>query len=425
MGHVFDLGRRVETDGFFALFLGASLLVWHYGYFSGWRRVATWTAGGLVASLAALVKGIQAPIAFFGTTYLFLAYRGELRSLLRPAHLAGLLAFLLPIAAWQVPFFARVGWEGTRMSWLDPASSRVRSDLASIFSQIVGFPFTVLIAILPWSLLLLAAGDRRFWGEHPRQRSVSVFLVLGMLSVFVPVWFADGLPRYVMGAYPLAAVACGLAIDRVLLADDGRWLAAWTTVLRLLLVSAVGGLCLLIVARISTPPLEVWWLRALVLPWWLLALFAILLAWLAPLVWRRSRSGSASDTVTCGAAIAVLLSIAFSGPVIGLRIARVEDLRPQIAALRELLPAEVRLVSFETLNIKFVYYWDEDIPVVRVEDADRALLETNGYFALNAPLGETMELPFAWDPLASLNMSIRKGDPEYQVIVARRRAEDR
>ena len=106
-------------------------------------------------------------------------------------------------------------------------------------------------------------------------------------------------------------------------------------------------------------------------------------------------------------------------------IARAEDLRPQLAALRERLPADVRLVSFEMLDIKFVYYWDEDIPMVPVEDADRALFETNGYFAMNAPLGEPMELPFAWDPLASLSMAVRRGDREHQVIVARRRTEPR
>jgi 4-amino-4-deoxy-L-arabinose transferase-like glycosyltransferase len=32
MGHVFDLGRRAETDGLFTMLMAGALMLWHYGY---------------------------------------------------------------------------------------------------------------------------------------------------------------------------------------------------------------------------------------------------------------------------------------------------------------------------------------------------------------------------------------------------------
>jgi 4-amino-4-deoxy-L-arabinose transferase-like glycosyltransferase len=84
LGHVLDLGRRAETEAQFTLLCAASLLVWHTGYSRGRNRYLTWIFGSFLAALAALTKGLQAPVAFFGATYFFLVWFRDWRWLLHP-----------------------------------------------------------------------------------------------------------------------------------------------------------------------------------------------------------------------------------------------------------------------------------------------------------------------------------------------------
>ncbi len=421
MGHVFDLGRRAETDGLFALLLAAALLVWHHGYDTGWRRTTTWVAGGLLASLAALTKGMQAPIAFFGTVYLFLAYRRELRSLLRVPHLVGLLAFAVPIAIWQVPFFERVGWEGTRMTWFDPGTSRVGVETSVLVRHFAKFPFEVLGAMLPWSVLLLGGLDRRFWRQEPRHRATVVFLLLGIVTIVGPVWVSDGLPRYIMATYPLVAVLCGVVVDRVLAVGHGgllgelwRWTArGWSTV-------CAGFLVVVLAATIAKPRAQARWSDALAQPWWILAGFGVLVVVLVPFVWRRARSNEASPVAASALGLAFLLAGLFNGPVLQILVQRTEHLGPEVQAVHQRLPAGARLVSFEPLHHRFVYFWGEPIPILPWPERAADVPSDVVWFALNASFGETRELPFPWKPVAELNMNPRIGDPTRSVIVAKR-----
>ena len=80
-GMVLQLGRLAETDALFTLFVGGSLLLWHWGYSSQWRRPWPWVAGYLFAALGALTKGPQAPVYFVGSIALYLAWRREWRQL--------------------------------------------------------------------------------------------------------------------------------------------------------------------------------------------------------------------------------------------------------------------------------------------------------------------------------------------------------
>ncbi len=97
MLEVLRLGRLGESEAIFTALLGGALLVWHWGYSRRWSPAWTWSASYLLAALATLTKGPQAPVYFCGAVGVFLVLRRDWRMLVSPAHLAGICVF---VCAW-------------------------------------------------------------------------------------------------------------------------------------------------------------------------------------------------------------------------------------------------------------------------------------------------------------------------------------
>jgi len=419
MGHVFDLGRRAETDALFTLFLAGSLMLWHAGYERGWSRLWVWVLGAGCAGLAALTKGLQAPVSFFGTVYLFLLIRGDVRRyVFHRSHLAGLLVFVAVIAVWQVPFYLRDGWEATVMCWTDPDSARLTMNWPRLVKHVTQFPFEVLGSTMPWSLLLFGMFSKRFWRGGIRSESSLLFQLLAVLIITGPIWAMwSGTARYVMPMYPLLAVVCATVVERADGLERG-WVPGLVRVLQVLVVSLF---LIVVVASVVATAAERWFdspiTRMLAQPWPLVVALvvggALVVGWVRRVDWTPARRTS----VFTSFGLAALLAISFNGPIVNAIASSAERVGPEIAAFRDSLPKGTRLVSFEPLHHKFVYFYRDDIPILT--DPNDPEIE---YFALNFEYGQVkFDVPFEWELVRSFNMDRRRrDDPDVSVLIGRR-----
>ena len=423
MGHVFDLGRRVETDGLFTLLLAGSLMVWHYGYTQRWRPVWIWSAGGLLAALATLTKGTQGPVAFFGTVYLFLLIRRDWRSLFHWSHFVGLAVFAAAIAIWQVPFFLREGWESTRMTWFDPFADRGPINVVGVVVHFLKFPFVVLGASMPWSALLLGLLHPAFWKSEERSRSAVSFILIGMASIFVPVWISRwGHQRYVMAMYPLMAVICGTVLQQALSLDMQCSLRKlWCRYARITAVVVAGLVGVFGVTTIVAALSDAEWAKRLAQPWWLMGAMAAGTAVGVVVVFRSSVSDRQDHAVAATVMLASLLAVSFNGAIVNAQAHTMVSIGPQVVAVRDRLPEQRQLVSFGLLHHRFLYYFEERIPVLPWPKTADDVADGLEYFAVNVKRGESIDLPFAWEQVVALNMDRRQSDnPENRIVIGRR-----
>jgi 4-amino-4-deoxy-L-arabinose transferase-like glycosyltransferase len=424
MGHIFDLGRRVETDGLFAMLLAASLLVWHGGYVVNKARALTWVVACIIAAAATLTKGLQGPIAFFGAVYLFLLLRRDWRWLLHWGHVIGVVLFLGAIAAFQIPLFMETGWEGTKQTWLDPGGSRVSAGIGALLKHMAMLPLEVFVATLPWSPLLLGLIDPRFWKSmSPAVRSCMLFQILAIGAIFGPVWIvAEGHHRYLIPMYPLIGVICGVVVHQALALDFTfslrRFYRDFLRIFASILVLSVLFLAGVTVAsRFDLSK----WVQTAAQPWWLLVvlLAGAILGWL--LIMRRSTLDDRSRGLLAPGLLAVLIAAMFNGPVINMLVHNATDPGADVAAVRTELPDDVELVSFGLLHHKFLYWYGEPIRLLPWPTSLDDVPEDIDYFAITVLRGQKRTLPFEWTEVATLNMDrTRSDDPENRVLVARR-----
>jgi 4-amino-4-deoxy-L-arabinose transferase-like glycosyltransferase len=423
MGHVFDLGRRVETDGQFTLLLAGALLVWHAGYAGRWRPAWTWSLSAILAAAAALTKGTQAPVAYFGAVYLFLLLRRDWRYFLQWGHALGVILFFGLIAIWQVPFFLQTGMEGTRECWLAPGASRVGGNVLGLLVHLVEFPVNVFVSSLPWSPLLAALFDRRFWRMEEQPRSAVVFMLVGMAAIFVPVWLsADGHHRYIMPMYPLMAVVCGAVAQRCLQVDMEYGLRRfWRDYVRILAVVVLGIAAVFLVATVGARFSDAAWMQTMAQPWWLLLLLVAAALVAATVMLRLAKSGRPERGLLVGFVLAAYLGVAFNGAIMHATASRAAAIGPEVQALRQQLPEAVTLVSFGPLHHKFVYWYEAAIPILPRPTGPGDVPDDLDWFAINAYRDKPLDLPFAWEEIARFNMDRTvKDDPREWVVVARR-----
>lgn len=422
MGHVFDLGRRVETDSLFTLVVAASLLVWHAGHTGRWRPIVTWTLACAIAALAALVKGIQAPVAFFGAIYVYLLLRREFKSLVSWAHMAGLGVFVGLIALWHVPFYLVAGWEGTRETWLTPSTSRMGASTGGLLEQLVTFPGYVIGASLPWSAALIGLLDPRIWKMDSHRRSSLFFLFLAMGMIFGPVWITEsGHHRYVMPMYPLMCAAVGLIFQRChefeLPAMPRRFSQMVMRGTSLIVLGA--GPAFIIVTIIGKAQPDTMY-AAMAQPWWLNVV--ILLGGTATglAIFKLATSSTQRDVVLTAFLSAASLAVIFNGPVMNATVSKAESIGPDVRAIRELADQQGALVSFGPVHHKFVYWYEDPIPIIDLPTSRDDLPPGTRFFAVDLYQGEWVDLPFDWEQVAVLNMDRTvQEEPEIRVLVGR------
>ncbi len=428
-GQVLALGRLGESEAVFTLLVAGSLLIWHWGYMRGWPPSVAWSAGYTLAALGALAKGPRAPVYFVLVTGAYLLLRRDWRWLLARGHALGLACFVAIVGSWLVPF-ALSNPEAVDDIWAGLA--RERFSWSGLAGHLAGYPLETLACLLPWSPLLIVfvkPGMRRWLlGNRPQ----AVFLITAVAVTYPSVWLAAGARgRYFMPLYPCLAILAALVVERCTAA--GAELAdrlIWRRYLRSA-AAILAGACALAVLNIAGPQrfaeLEqptiflVAWLAAA-------ALTAGLLIW-------ASLAETAPRPQLAVAALAAFLGLSYCGVIVNVRVNGANDLAPALADLKQRLPRDVRLVSFNRVYHRFAYSYG--VPIEQVpwpataadvpDDVEYFCYDLLPFFfdppdssSATDPPGATGRLPFEWDRIAEIQCDpAKRKDWHSRVVIGR------
>ncbi|HET8946071.1 MAG TPA: glycosyltransferase family 39 protein, partial [Candidatus Polarisedimenticolia bacterium] len=202
---------------------------------SGWRVLLAWGAMGL-ATLAKGPVGLVMPLLAIVPALLLLRRARDVRRLVP---LTGVVLYLLVVAAWFVPFSARLGLgEAVHIATHQTVERYVNAWNAQhpVWYYLWRFP----AGFLPWSFFLPAAlvavfgrragaarvGDgepERDAGRNGRERTAAILLTAWMAAILLFFSFSTGKRGvYIIPIYPAAA----LLVARLFTRDAHRALAA-------------------------------------------------------------------------------------------------------------------------------------------------------------------------------------------------------
>jgi 4-amino-4-deoxy-L-arabinose transferase-like glycosyltransferase len=429
-GQVLALGRLGESEAVFTLLVAGSLLVWHWGYLRGWLPAAAWSAGYALAALGALAKGPQAPVYFGLATGAYLLLRRDWRWLLARGHVVGLACFAMLVGLWLVPF-ALSNPEAVDDIWTGLA--RERFSWAGLVGHVAGYPFETLACLLPWSPLLIVfvKPSMRRWliGNRPQ----AVFLITAVAVTYPSVWLAAGARgRYFMPMYPCLAILAALVVERCTAA--GAELAdrlIWRRYLRATAAAILAGACVLAVLNVVGLPR----FAELEQPTLFLVVWLAMAALTSGLLFWASLGETSARPQLAVAALAGFLGLSYCGVIVNVRVNSGNDLSPAIADIKQRLPRDVRLVSFNRVYHRFAYSYG--VPIEQIawpatatdvpSDVEYFCYDLLPFFfdppdssSATDPPGATGRLPIEWDRIAEINCDpVKRKDAHSRVVIGR------
>ena len=413
-GQLLQIGRRGESEAAFALFVSASLLLWHLGYSRGWRPLAVWSLGFAFAALAALVKGPQAPAYFGAITVAYLAVMRDWRYLFSWQAMVGGLVFVAIIAAWQIPFYLATDWASIHATWAGLAGDRIH--LRGVLAHFVTYPVETFACLLPWSPMLLALARRDVRTFLRDRRAVTTFLLTAILVAYPTVWLAAGARgRYFMPLYPLVAVLIGLLIECCATAPRGTSpRRGWHEFL--LFLGVVIGAGALFVGGNSVLPSGM--AQTLDQPRWFALLCAFLATGAVYAMWTSYRQRDNVPPLRAVWAIAGVAGLGAAGLMTNVNAARWNDPTAVVAEFANQMPADSRLVSLTAIDHRFAYFYRAPITELDWPRTPGDLPPNVDYFCFMRQWGDTAEartagrgrtsyktpgtLPFAWEELSAI-----------------------
>jgi hypothetical protein len=309
------------------------------------------------------------------------------------------------------------------MTWLAPYAGRVDTNFAKLFKHLVVFPFVVWGATLPWSAILVGLTDKHFWKLDDKVRSSLTFILLGMATIFVPVWIIEGgHQRYIMPMHPLLAGLCGIVVHQCQSLDIKNSLHNyWRGFLRTMGIIFVGFAAFFLIITIAAKFLEVPWIQELSQPWLLAILLVICSAGGMFLINRQTAPGQRENGVLMAFTVAALLAIYFNGPIVNAQAIDAVNHRAQITDFRRSLPDRTQLVSFEFLHQTFIYHYGIPIPILDKPETADDVPNSVQYFALLEKYGQVIELPFKWEKVTEFSMvRTTKPNPRKKIIIGKR-----
>ena len=419
MTMVMEFGRSAETEAVFTLFVAASMLMWHWAWIKKWPAWQMWSLGYGFAALGMLTKGLQAPLYFVGATTLFLLATGNWRLLFSRGHAIGLLVFVTVFGAWQVPFTCQRGLADSWNIYFGDVAGRFVDRKWSVFLEhLVVFPCELLfVRLMPWSILLLAFGNRRVREFVGHQREAAIFLTICILFSFISVWLPPGSKvRYYMPLFPCFAALVGIAIDRLAaLRKDAVGFDLWKFYVRLMTNLMVGSAIVIVAASLAIPT----WRFTLTL---LSAVeYAIVALAMAGIAWKTSKESSDRAMFRGMLSVAGFLALVQVSLVVTVQQRRCEDIAGQIDKLKHELPADAKLVSFDSIHHAFVFFYGRQVPIVPLPTSENT--GDIDYFCLHTYDSDPPKLPFEWTEVAVISCDRFKGRaiPKDRVFVCRTR----
>jgi len=410
MYNVLEYGRLGETEALFSLFVASSLLLWWLGRQQGWSSWLVWTAGYSCLALGLLTKGLQAPVYFVGSTWLFLIVTGRWRELLSRGHLIGLVLGGMLASSWQMAFLVQQGVEKSLEIYFWNVAGRFEETrLLKVLGHWAGYPFEVFLgALFPWTLFLVPYLAPNYWRALGRYRELALFLGLSAALCFVVVWLPPGSrSRYYMPLQPVLALLIGTVWQRLLEQTEAmpavvkRW---WRSVHRAeagLVIAAIAGLILVGPQWLSP---SVAWLTALAL---IPCVFLLITT-------QTHRKALLRGPLATGLVVAVL----FAGPVLALTDQRCSQIQAAVAALKADLPEDQPFFSYGQLMHTFLFYYGE--PIALKEWPDEQETPPSGVFCFHQTTDRQPILPFAWEQMGSVTCDrFQKAHPYDRIIIGR------
>lgn len=417
MGEVLQMGRVAETDLLFTCLLSSAVLIWLRGECRSTVTTWTWCASYALVAFAALAKGPQAPVYFGATVAIYLGIRRDWRRLFSRAHLLGLLTFAAVIAAWQIPFVHRAGWEATVKIWTGDSAARfVNIGWRDVAAHLVTYPLEVIGCTAPWSLLAAAFLSRRFRAAIADLGKPIQFLCIYIVIGFIPCWISPGgMTRYCLPLYPTSALLIGIVVDRIPeleLSSRLQW--TWTCGWKLFAAAfAMLTMLVIVISLLPVPEILRPWTQSGIV---LLAFVAAALLGIRIISGVRATSGR--QQVRSGVvALASLMAVTYAGIIVNALAARSNDPRPAVAQVKELLPADSRLVSLNGVHHLFAYLYGRPIEPRQIADGG----ENFEWFCFNSVGDFRPQLPFAWTEVAVIAVDRNwHRTPENIVVIGRR-----
>ncbi len=416
MVQVMQLGLLAETEATMTLCVGASLLIWHWGYLRGWHATITWAAGYSLAGMAALAKGPQGPIYFFGAALVHLTLKRDWRFLLSRSHLVGIAVFVAVVGAWQVPYSMVVPWPQVLQTWGHTSAQRFDySQHWSVVKHVLTYPGEVFACLLPWSIWLVGLSNRDLRKSLGAAREPFMFLCICILVAFPTCWLApQARTRYFMPLYPCFAPLIGLVVERSLAAARGSSLGRmWRTFTS----AAAGcfaavGLAILVASCLASE-----FRTPLAQPPVFAIVYFLLAGVAAAMAWRARAGGDERRGQAAVLALAAFVGLSFTGAFLNSLISISEHTAERVAELRRRLPPGTRLVSLGRAHHPFVYHYGETIPWLdwpKKGDPEPGY----EYFCFHSMKGRRKPLPFPWEEIAAISCdrNVRANPVDVMVV---------
>jgi 4-amino-4-deoxy-L-arabinose transferase-like glycosyltransferase len=426
-GQMLQMGRIAESDSLYAAMAALALLGWHRGYVAGRSPWQVWAWGYGFAALAVLAKSPQAGIYFVAAVTAYLAWRRDWRFLFARGHLIGIFVGATIVGAWALPYYLTEGLDLLRQNLFRHVAGR-RLNASMLVGHLLAYPWQVVGATLPWSVLLVRYADRRFWRELGSAREAVSFCGIAVVVTLPTVWWSWGtMPRHFMTMYPCLAVLASIVVNQVLVASPAtslvrgwRWFAGFSAAALL-----IAGLGMGFTSLVDLPVAQ-----AVTQPAPLMIGFAVIsILGATSIVWSiRStggeEGGSGRRRFAGFVAIAALVGSSYAGPALNMIVAVSEDHATAMRRLKQRFPADTRLVSLGLVDAVFSFHYRDPIRVVPWPKTDDDLPAVGDYFAFDTVLTEGREPSFAWERIAVFACDRNHHEASQRpVVIGRRIAE--
>lgn len=420
MGQVIELGRLGETEAVFTLFVAGSLLTWRWSLNAGTSPWLMWMFSYALASAATLTKGPQAPMYFVGGVWLFLLVSGRWRMLFTLPHLSGIGVALAVLALWQVPYAMQMGLPLSFKVYVGDVASRFGDmKTSTIVKHLISFPLEIVFgSLLPWSLLLLCYGSRKFRQDLGGLWDNVLFLAVCIGISFPSVWIpATASLRYYMPMFPIFACLAGIAIERIAAyPPETFWPVALGRYQRALAVIAAGAGAVVLVASIAAPSVSM----AQPIPF--AVGYSVACIALASFGYRVARQFTPRGVMLGMTCTACFLGLTYGTLMVFVRQKISEDAPGAVAQLHDQIPQGEKLVSLGPAHHLFLLLYGEPVRQLPVDTTEMDKSGTD-YFCFWVWSGgvKPADIPFEWEQVASISCDRNKrSNPVDTVIVGRR-----
>lgn len=210
---IIEKGRLIEIEALYVSLFGIAMICWLTFWQQRRSSWLTWVVPSIFLGLGLLAKGPLHLLFFYGIVVVVLFRAGELRMMLQPAHLAGVLLMLGIFAAWALPYLQMTPGQNTGEVWSRQFTGRLSGDDFKVGSWLMNMPRGLAYG-LPWVVLLVFV---RGAFRDSRNGQIARAIAISTAALFVGVnLIPGGLPRYTM---PLLVPAIWL-IARIINAPE-------------------------------------------------------------------------------------------------------------------------------------------------------------------------------------------------------------